>query len=322
MSFARTASEVLRPDDIAPAKSFRLARRLVKRPVAVVAIVIIIIIYGAGIFAPLVAPYGFNKTDFDDRFASPSLEHPLGTDRLGRDTLSRLIWSAQTTVIISAAAVVTGSLVFGVTAGLISGYFGGRTDAVIMRIADTLFSVPTILLLLIINSTMKGRVDALFRDIENFLGTDWIVSSGLPSYFLVFGALAIFGWVGMARLVRSQVLSLKQSAFITSAEASGASTKRILFQHLLPNVANLLIVALTLSLGAAAVAEVGLTFLGIGVQPPHPSFGVMIFESAGVTNVREHPQLLLFPAAVISALMLSFNLLGDVLTEEMSPRRR
>ena len=189
MSFARTASEVLRPDDIAPAKSFRLARRLIKRPVAVVAIVIIIIIYGAGIFAPLVSPYGFNEADFDDRFASPSLEHPLGTDRLGRDTLSRLIWSAQTTVIISAAAVVTGSLVFGVTAGLVSGYFGGRTDAVIMRIADTLFSVPTILLLLIINSTMKGRVDALFRDIEDFLGTDWIVSSGLPSYFLVFGAL-------------------------------------------------------------------------------------------------------------------------------------
>ena len=192
----------------------------------------------------------------------------------------------------------------------------------IMRVADTFFSVPTILLLLIINSTMEGRVDSLFRDVEDFLGTDWIVSSGAPSYFLVFGALAIFGWVGMARLVRSQVLSLKQSAFVTSAEASGASTPRILFLHLLPNVANLLIVALTLSLGAAAVAEVGLTFLGIGVQPPHPSFGIMIFDNAGVTNVREHPQLILFPAAVISALMLSFNLLGDVLTEELSPRRR
>lgn len=322
MTFAQTSPEVLDQTTVAPGASFRLARRLAKRPVAVVAIVIIVIIYGAGLFAPIVSPYGFNKTDFENRFAGPSVEHPLGTDRLGRDTLSRLIWSAQTTVIISAAAVVTGSLVFGVTAGLVAGYFGGRTDAVIMRVADTFFSVPTILLLLIINSTLEGRVDSLFRDVEDFLGTDWIVSSGAPSYFLVFGALAIFGWVGMARLVRSQVLSLKQSAFVTAAEASGASTPRILFQHLLPNVANLLIVAITLSLGAAAVAEVGLTFLGIGVQPPHPSFGIMIFDNAGVTNVREHPQLIILPALVISALMLSFNLLGDVLTEELSPRRR
>ena len=323
MSFAEsTPPRALEQAESAPTSSFRLLRRLLKRPVAVVAVVVIIVIYSAGIFAPIVSPYGFNEPDFDDRFGTPSLDHPLGTDRLGRDTLSRLIWSAQTTVIISFAAVVTGALVFGVTAGLIAGYFGGRTDAVIMRVADTFFSVPTILLLLIINSTMERRVDSLFRDVEDFLGTDWIVSSGAPSYFLVFGALAIFGWVGMARLVRSQVLSLKQSAFVTAAIASGASTRRILFLHLLPNVSNLLIVAITASLGAAAVAEVGLTFLGIGVQPPHPSFGALIFDSAGVTNVREHPQLILYPAAVISALMLSFNLLGDVLTEELSPRRR
>ncbi|MFQ5471717.1 MAG: ABC transporter permease [Dehalococcoidia bacterium] len=192
MTFAQTSPEVLDQTTVAPGASFRLARRLAKRPVAVVAIVIIVIIYGAGLFAPIVSPYGFNKTDFENRFAGPSVEHPLGTDRLGRDTLSRLIWSAQTTVIISAAAVVTGSLVFGVTAGLVAGYFGGRTDAVIMRVADTFFSVPTILLLLIINSTLEGRVDSLFRDVEDFLGTDWIVSSGAPSYFLVFGALAIF----------------------------------------------------------------------------------------------------------------------------------
>ena len=293
-----------------------------KRPVAVVAIVVILIIYGAGIFAPLVSPYGFNEPDFENRFAGPSIAHPLGTDRLGRDTLSRIIWSAQTTVIISAAAVVTGSLVLGVSAGLTAGYFGGKIDAVIMRSADAFFSVPTILLLLIIVSTLKGRVDGWFRDFEDILGIDWLVSSGAPSYFLVFGALAIFGWVGMARVVRSQVLSLKEAEFITAAQASGASTLRILFAHLLPNVGSLLIVAITLSLGAAAVAEVGLTFLGIGVQSPHPSFGRMIFEYAGVSNVREHPGLILAPAAVISALMLSFNLLGDVLAEEMSPRRR
>lgn len=305
-----------------PPASFRLLRRLAKRPVAIVAICIIVIIYGAGILAPFVAPYDFNKTDFDHRFAGPTAEHPLGTDRLGRDTLSRIIWSAQTTVIISVAALVTGGLVLGVSMGLLAGYVGGKVDAVIMRVADAFFSVPTILLLLIINSTLKSRVDGWFTDLENFLGVDWIVSSGAPSYFLVFGALAIFGWVGMARLVRSQVLSLKESAFVTAAQASGASTPRILLRHLLPNVASLLIVAITLSLGAAAVAEVGLTFLGIGVQPPHPSFGIMIFDNAGVNALKTHPQLVIYPAIVISLLMLSFNLLGDVLTEELSPRRR
>lgn len=312
------------PEDakVRNAGSFRLARRLMKRPVAVIAIAVIVLIYGAGILAPWIAPYGFNKTDFDNRFVGPTAEHPLGTDRLGRDTLSRIIWSAQTTVIISVAALVTGGLVLGVSMGLLAGYMGGRVDSIIMRTADAFFSVPTILLLLIINSTMKERVDDWFRDLEDFLGVDWIVSSGAPSYFLVFGALAIFGWVGMARLIRSQVLSLKESAFVTAAQASGASTARILIRHLLPNVSNLLIVAITLSLGAGAVAEVGLTFLGIGVQPPHPSFGIMIFDNAGVNALKTHPQLVIYPAIVISALMLSFNLLGDVLTEELSPRRR
>lgn len=321
MSYAETRPAI-EETEIAPAASFRILRRLARRPVAVVAVIIILTVYGAGILAPWVAPYGFNKTDFEARFASPSMDHPLGTDRLGRDTLSRIIWSAQTTVIISAAAVFTGGLALGVTMGLLAGYMGGRVDSVIMRVADAFFSVPTILLLLIINSTLKDRVEGWFRDLEDLLGTDWIVSSGAPSYFLVFGALAIFGWVGMARLIRSQVLSLKESAFVTAAQASGASTPRILVRHLLPNVANLLIVAITLSLGAAAVAEVGLTFLGIGVQPPHPSFGIMIFDNAGVNALKTHPQLVIFPAIVISALMLSFNLLGDVLTEELSPRRR
>lgn len=321
MSYAETRPAI-EETEIAPAASFRILRRLARRPVAVVAVIIILTVYGAGILAPWVAPYGFNKTDFEARFASPSMDHPLGTDRLGRDTLSRIIWSAQTTVIISAAAVFTGGLALGVTMGLLAGYMGGRVDSVIMRVADAFFSVPTILLLLIINSTLKDRVEGWFRDLEDLLGTDWIVSSGAPSYFLVFGALAIFGWVGMARLIRSQVLSLKESAFVTAAQASGASTPRILVRHLLPNVANLLIVAITLSLGAAAVAEVGLTFLGIGVQPPHPSFGIMIFDNAGVNALKTHPQLVIFPAIVISALMLAFNLLGDVLTEELSPRRR
>lgn len=297
-------------------------RRLLRRPVAVIALCVILTVYLAGILAPWVAPYDFKETDFDSRFAGASWEHPLGTDRLGRDLFSRALWSAQTTVIISAAAVLTGGLALGVTIGLLAGYAGGRLDNVIMRVADTFYSVPTLLLLLIIMGTLKDRVISRFQDIEDFTGFGGLASSGAPSYFLVFGALAIFGWVGMARIVRSQVLSLRESPYVLAAKASGASLPRILFRHLLPNITNLIIVAVTISLGAAAGLEVSLTWLGIGVQPPHPSFGAMIFEGSGLTNLRSHPQLIAVPAVVVGALMLSFNLLGDALTDVLSPRRR
>jgi peptide/nickel transport system permease protein len=303
-------------------QSFRLARRLFSRPLAVAAIAVIVAVYTAGILAPWIAPYGFSKTDLHHRFEGPSSEHLLGTDRLGRDVLSRLIWSSQTTVIISVATLATGGLAMGVTLGLVSGYFGSRVDSLIMRAGDTFHSVPTILLLLIINTTMHDRVEGFFRDIEDFTGIGGIVSSGAPNYILVFGTLSIFSWVGMARLVRSQVLALRESGYVLAAKAMGASTPRILFRHLLPNLSNLLIVAITLSLGAAAAAEVGLSFLGIGVRLPHASFGIMVSEYAGVSNVRTHFNLILYPALVVSGLMLAFNLLGDALTDVLSPRRR
>lgn len=309
--------------DLRPARSFRTVRRLLHRPVAVVALIIIITIYMLGILAPWIAPEGFATIDLQNRYSGPTWEHPLGADELGRDLLSRIIWSTQTTVIVSVAAMLMGSLALGVTLGLISGYAGGRLDSVIMRLGDAFYSVPTILLLLIIIATMQDRVDSVFKDIEDFTGFPGLVSSGAPRYFLVFGALSIFGWVGMARLVRSQILSLRESAYVLAARASGASTARILFRHLLPNITNLMIVVITISLGAAAAAEIGLTFLGIGVQAPHPSFGVMISDYAqDPTNIRDHPTLILYPAVVIGALVLSFNLLGDVLTDIMSPRRR
>ncbi len=317
-----TGAPALEQEPVARAQSFRFARRLVRRPVAMIALAVILTVYLAGILAPWVAPHGFNKTDFDSRFSGPTWEHPLGTDRLGRDLLSRVIWSAQTTAIISAATMLTGGLALGVSLGLLSGYAGGRTDSIIMRLADAFYSVPTILLLLIINATLRDRVVDVFRDIEDFTGFEGLVSSGAPTYFLVFGALSMFGWVGMARLVRSQVLSLRESAYVMAARAAGASTPRILFRHLLPNITNLLVVVVTLSLGAAAGSEVALSWLGIGVTAPHPSFGVMIFDGSGLSNLRAHPTVLLIPSAVVIALMLSFNLLGDALTDILSPRRR
>jgi ABC-type dipeptide/oligopeptide/nickel transport system permease subunit len=305
-----------------PRSSGRVWRRLLRRPVAVVAIAVIVVIYGAGLLAPLIAPQGFSDTDLLHRNEGPSWEHPFGTDALGRDMLSRSIWSAQTTVIISVAVMFTGGLVLGVGLGLLAGYMRGWVDYVIMRLAEVFHSVPTFLLLLIISATLLSRVEGWAEEVEDFTNQDWIVSSGAPSYFLVFGALSIFSWVGIARILRSQVLALRESPYVLAARASGASTSRVLFAHLLPNVSNLLIVALTLGLGGTAAAEVGLTYIGIGVQPPHPSFGLMISEAVGLQNVREHTHLIIVPGIFVSALILSFNLLGDQLTDILSPRRR
>lgn len=297
----------------------RLFRRLLRRPVAVVAILVIVVIYGAGLLAPIAAPYGFDETNLRHRNEGSSADHWLGTDNLGRDLLSRSMWSAQTTVVISVMSVAAGALFLGVTLGLLSGYLRGPVDYGIMRLADIFHSVPTILLLLIINTSMRDRVDSWGESLDDWTGQGWIAD--YASFFLVLVALSIFGWPGIARIVRSQVLALRESQYVIAAEAAGASTLRIVFQHLLPNISNLLIVSLTISLGGVALAEVGLSYLGIGVRD-HPTFGLMISEAVGLSNVREHTHLILVPGFFISALVLSFNLLGDQLTDVLSPRRR
>ncbi len=320
MSFAGSQSSALEIGARPTSASSRLLRRVLRRPVALAAIAVILLIYLSGIFAPFVAPHGFKETDFRNRYAGLSAEHPFGTDELGRDVLSRVIWSARTTVIISVATVFAGGIVIGVSAGLLAGYSGGRTDTVIMRSAEAFSSVPDILLLLIISATLTDRVRVLARDIEDWTGIGGIVESGAPEYVLVFVALSLFGWVGMARIIRAQVLALREANYIPAAQAMGASTPRILFHHLLPNVSNIIIVSVTLTLGSVAAAEVGLTFLGIGVHDPTPSYGIMISDYAG--GIREHPNLVLAPALVVASLVLAFNLLGDSLTDVLSPRRR
>jgi len=309
-------------EPIATAPSFVVLRRLARKRLAMISLVVIGVIYLAGILAPVAAPYDFADTDFGNTFAGPSLDHPFGTDRLGRDLLSRVMWSAQTTVIISAAAILTGGLALGVTLGLLAGYAGGRMDNLIMRVADAFFALPDILLLILITATVRPRVEGFFDNFNGWPVMGGLNESGLPDYFLIFGALSLFGWVGMARIVRSQVLSLRETDYVLAAQAAGARTPRILFRHLLPNVTNIVVVAITLSLGSIAGAEIALTWLGIGIQPPHPSFGVMIFDGSGLTNLRAHPELMLVPAVPVIALLFSFNLLGDALNDVLSPRRR
>ena len=299
-------------------------RRLVKRRIAMLALSFIVLFYAVGSTANLLTDFGiidsYREQDLERTLLGPSLDHPFGTDRLGRDMLSRVIWASRTTVIVTAATLLTGGLILAVSLGLISGYMGGWIDTLIMRIGDTFASLPTILMLILINATLKDRVRDFARDLEDFTGIGGIVSSGAPDYFLVFGALSLFGWVSGARIIRSQILALRETEFILAAHMIGASGRRIMFRHLLPNVANIIIVSLSLGLAGIAGSEIVLTWFGVGIQPPHPSFGAMIFEASSVRTINQHPHLLLFPGAVVAGLLFSFNLLGDALTDVFTPK--
>jgi len=300
----------------------RALRRLLRKRIAVVCIAVIIVFYVCGIFAPVIAPYRYDEQNLDISFQGPSLKHPLGTDRNGRDTLSRNIYAARTTVIVTVATVSTGSILLPLTLGMLAGYRRGLTDAVINRSGEILASLPGLPMLILINVTMRPRVIGWIKDFEGAVHWHGLTDTHFADYFVIFFALSFFGWVGGARLIRTQVLTLRGSEYVLAAQAAGASTRRILFRHLLPNVMPLVIVGLSASLGAIAVAEIGLTFLGVGIQPPGASFGALITDGASRSVLENHPQLLLVPAVIVASLIFAFNLLGDAVTDVFTPGAR
>ena len=293
-------------------------RRFVRKKAAMAALVTIIIVYLSGLFAPWVAPYSHTEQNLDAASEGFTLAHPLGTDRLGRDILSRIIWGARTAAIVSMAAVGTGSIFFGVILGCLAGYLGRWVDTVIMRLADIFLAFPSLLLVILIAATVKPRVAGLIRELEESTGIEGLASSGAVDYLVVFGALSLIAWVGMARLVRGQILSLRERQFVEAAEAMGASTSRILLVHLMPNVLSPVLVAVSMAMGSAVTSEVVLSWLGVGIQPPNPSWGTMIWENAGM--LRAHPHLLLVPSMVVGIVIFSFNILGDGLNDALNPR--
>ena len=282
---------------------------------------IILLMYGSGILAPLVTPYGFNDQDLSITKQGPSISHPFGTDRLGRDIFTRIIYGLRTTVIITVVTLVTGSLLIGISLGLLAGYFGRFIDTLIMRVGEVSSAFPEIFLVLIIISTVKTPVTVWVRKIEDIVGFD-IVSLGVVDYLVLSLALAIFSWFGMARLVRGQVLQVRENQYVESARAIGVPTSRILMRHVLPNVMGPVIVMVSAGLAGVAGSEVLLSFLGIGIQPPTPSLGLMIFENGSISVLRSNPHLLLFPVLTLSMLLFTFNLLGDAVNDAFNPRAR
>jgi ABC-type dipeptide/oligopeptide/nickel transport system permease subunit len=289
-----------------------LWRRLRRNRPAVAGLIIAALLYITAIFAPWLAPYGYDEQNLDAVEQPPSRTFLLGTDEVGRDLLSRIIWGTRSAAFVSITVTLV-NLALGVPLGTLAGYFHGWVDTLIMRLADILFAFPGLLFVFFIAATIKPSLLAWLRTI----GLIELARSGYVDYLVVIVALGLVGWPGLARLVRGQILSLKEQEFIVGARAIGASTWRIMFHHLLPNALPPLIVAISMGMGGIILSESTLSLLGIGLQPPNPSWGAMIYSNYRYWRTRPH--LVIVPGLVLAAVVFAFNFLGDGLNEALNP---
>ncbi len=260
--------------------------------IAAFSALVILLILLAAIFAPLVAPYDHLEQSLADRLKDPSAAHWLGTDELGRDVLSRIIFGARISLTIGLVPTLI-SMAIGTVLGLCAGFYGGKTDFIIMRLADVMLAFPSLLLAMVVMYTMGG---------------------GLVNIFI---ALSLVNWAGTARIVRSQTLSLKEKEFVEAARSMGVGKWTIMFRHILPNCLPSLIVLFTLNIPAAILSEASLSFLGIGAQPPSPSWVLMAVR--GKKYLFSEPWLSIAPSAAIMVVVLAFNFLGDGLRDILDP---
>ena len=272
------------------------------------------------------AKYDYTETNLLKTQAGPDFENWLGTDRLGRDILSRVIWGIQTTVIVTITGLLTGSLFLGLFLGLLAGYYRKLFDFIVMRSGELVSSFPDILLIILLAATLRPRITQFIYNIEEKFNFSGIISSGVVDYIVIGVALLPLSWFGTMRLIRAQVFQIREVDYVLSAKTSGASTMRIIFKHVLPNVISPLIVTSTFGLGAVALSEVILSFFGLGVQPPRPSLGAMIADVSGrggasVSVLTNHPEQLLAPIIVIWIMIFCWNIIGDALTDILNPRR-
>ena len=270
-------------------------RGLLRNKLALAGLVIVLLVVGVALFAPLIAPYDYAKIDPNAVLLPPSWRHPFGTDYLGRDVLSRVIWGARVSVEVGVVSVGIACAI-GTVVGAVAGYFGGIVDEIIMRFVDIMLCFPTFFLILAVISVLE------------------------PSILNIMVVIGLTSWMGVARLVRAEVLSLREREFVLSARISGVPTWRIILRHILPNAMGPVIVAATLGVGSAILVESGLSFLGIGVQPPTPSWGGIL--ASGKDAIQIAWWLSFFPGCAILLTVLGYNLLGEGLRDILDPKSR
>ncbi|MFC5756770.1 MULTISPECIES: ABC transporter permease [unclassified Rhizobium] len=292
-------------------------QRLKRNKLAIFGLVVIVILAFTAIFGPSLTPYDYLSQDLASRNAPPSLAHFFGTDDLGRDVFSRIVFGTRTAFLV--AVIVTFiAVLIGLLLGAVAGFFGNPYDRAIMWLTDVTMSVPNLLLVVVINASLKTPItkwmEAQYLATLNpfYRQTVWV------DFILVFGSMALISWPPYARLVRAQVLSIRNRPYVMAAQALGLSNWLIILRYIVPNALGPLIVSVSAGLGTAMVLESAFSFLGVGVNPPTPSWGNMI--SDGLRVWQHYPHLLAAPAAVLGLASVAFSFLGDGLNDALNPR--
>lgn len=268
-------------------------QRFKLNPLAFAGAVTIIVLAAIAVAAPLIAPFDPTHIDVENILAAPNAHHPFGTDDLGRDVLSRMVWGARVSLKVGFIAVGI-SISIGILIGSLAGYYGGKVDAVLMRFVDIMLTFPTFFLIL-----------AVIAIVEPSLSTIMIV-------------IGVTGWMDVARLVRAEFLGMKERDFVAAAKCSGASDLRLIFRHILPNTLSPVFVSATFGVAGAILTESGLSFLGLGVQPPSPSWGNIL--TAGKNHIEVAWWLSVFPGLAILVTVMCYNLVGEGLRDALDPR--
>ncbi|MDA8098334.1 MAG: ABC transporter permease [Nitrospiraceae bacterium] len=266
-----------------------------KNWLAVAGGLLVLAVFLAAIFAPWVSPYDPSKIDIKHILTGPSAAHPFGTDELGRDVLSRMIWGSRVSLEVGFVAISIATII-GILLGAAAGFYGGYLDSAIMRFVDIMLSIPTIFLVLAVIAILE------------------------PNILNIMIVIGLTSWMEPARLVRAEFISIKEREFVTAAHALGATDLRIIFRHILPNGLSPILVSATMGVGGAILVESALSFLGLGVQPPTPSWGSLL--SSGKDNIEIAWWLSAFPGLAILVTVLGYNLLGEGIRDALDPRQR
>jgi peptide/nickel transport system permease protein len=306
------AAPRLQEDEVATASEMSqwgLAwRRLRRHRLGLLGLSLLVLIFGLAYLAPLVAPYDPTEIDLLDQFGTGSLAHPLGTDELGRDILSRLLYASRITLSVSLVATILVNLI-GVPLGALAAYHRGWFETVVMRFTDVMLALPLLLLLLVFSRMLREM-----QGLKELMGPENV------SVAVMIAILTLFGWMNVTRLVHGAVLSLREREFVEATRALGVPAWRILLRHLVPNAIAPIIVAATLGFGTRIVLESTLSFLGLGITPPHPSLGNMLTDAQG--SMFRNPVLAVYPGLVIFLTVLAINFVGDALRDALDPRSR
>jgi ABC-type dipeptide/oligopeptide/nickel transport system permease subunit len=298
-----------------PSAALRLLAAARRKPTLAASIVVLLLVLAAALFSS-VLPYDAYRQDILHRNQPPSPSHWLGTDEVGRDVAARLAVGARVSLVVAATSSLI-ALAIGVMIGMLAGYLGGLVDSLVMRFVDSMYAFPETLFAILIASLVKGQLSGHSGGFFEPLADAYRLSGGLLGVLLTLGLTC---WLTTSRLVRSQVLTLKNSEYVLAARLAGASGWFIVRAHLLPNALPVILVAVTFVVPNAILLEAGLSFIGVGVDPPTPSWGTMI--ASGVQSIQSYPHLLVMPALAIGATLLALNVVGDALRDVVDPALR